>query len=312
MGKAIRDAYGESLLKYGKDNKRVVVLDADVSSSTKSGIFGKACPDRSFNCGIAEAHMAAMAGGLAAVGKIPFINTFAVFMTTIGLLSARAFGSYSKLNVKFMGGYGGLSDAYDGPSHHSLEDVAVMRTLPNFQVFVAADEVQVDWLVKNAIDVDAPMYIRLSRDATKTVYNEKTVFEAGKGITLREGKDVTIIACGVMVGEAMEAAELLDKKGISAQVIDMFCIKPIDRDLIIASASKTGAIVTAEEHSIIGGLGSAVAEVLTSSGACAIQEFIGTKDVHAECGDYRQLLSKYEIDASAIALAAERAISKKK
>ncbi len=312
MGKAIRDAYGESLLKYGKDNNKVVVLDCDVSSSTKSGMFGKEYPNRFFNCGISESHMAAMAGGLAAVGKVPFINTFAVFMTTMGLISARAFGSYSKLNVKFMGGYGGLSDAYDGPSHHSLEDIAVMRTLPNFQVFVAADEVQVDWLVKNAIDTDAPMYIRLSRDATKTVYNEKTVFQTGKGITLKEGTDVTIIACGVMVGQAVDAAEELAKKGISAQVIDMFSIKPIDRDLIIESASKTGAVVTAEEHSIIGGLGSAVAEVLTSSGACSVQEFVGLKDIHAECGDYKKLLAKYEIDATAIVKAAEKAISRKK
>lgn len=311
MGKSIRDAYGDSLKKYGAENTNVVVLDADVAGSTKSGVFGAAYPDRFFNVGIAEANMVGIAAGLSTTGKIPFINTFAVFLTSIGLIGARAFGSYSKLNVKFMGAYGGLSDAYDGPSHHSLEDIAVMRALPNFQVFVAADEVQTDWLVKNAIDVNCPMYIRLSRDTTPDVYQPGTKFEAGKGMIIREGADATIIACGVMVGKAMEAAGLLAEKGIQVRVVDMFSIKPIDKDLILESAAKTGAVVTCEEHSVIGGLGSAVAEVLSAGGAKSVQEFVGTQDRHTECGDYNQLLAKYGLDANAMAAAVEKAIARK-
>ncbi len=311
MGRSLRDVYGDSLLKYGKENEKVVVLDADVSSSTKSGVFGAGCPERFFNVGIAEANMVSMAAGLATTGKIPFVNTFAVFLTSIGLIGARAYGSYSKLNVKFMGAYGGISDAYDGPSHHSLEDIAIMRALPNFQVFVASDEYQTDWLVKNAIDVDAPMYIRLSRDSTQTVYTPDTKFETGKGMIVRDGKDATIIACGVMVGQAVEAAKVLSQKGIEIRVVDMFCIKPLDSALILESAAKTGAIITAEEHSIIGGLGGAVAEVLTSNGAKAVQEFIGLKDIHAECGAYSALFESYGLDVASIVATVEKAISKK-
>lgn len=311
MGKSIRDAYGDSLLKYGTENKRVFVLDADVSSSTKSGVFGKAYPDRFINVGIAESNMVGIAAGLAATGMIPFVNTFAVFLTSIGLICARAFGSYSKLNIKLMGAYGGISDAFDGPSHHSVEDISIMRALPNFQVFVASDEYQTDWLVKNAIEVDAPMYIRLSRDSTKTVYTADTKFETGKGKVICEGKDATIIACGVMVEHAVEAAGILAKKGISARVVDMFCIKPIDRALILESAAKTGAIITAEEHSIMGGLGGAVAEVLTSGGAKVAQEFIGLHDCHAECGAYSALLQKYGLDAPAVVAAVEKALLRK-
>lgn len=311
MAKTIRDVYGEALLKYGKDNKNVVVLDADVASSTKSGVFGAVCPDRFYNVGIAEANMVGMAAGMATTGKIPFVNTFAVFLTSIGLIGARAFGSYSKLNVKFMGAYGGISDAYDGPSHHSLEDLAVMRALPNFQVFVASDEYQTDWLIKNAIEVNAPMYIRLSRDSMLTVYSPDTKFETGKGMVVREGKDATIIACGVMVGQAVEAAKNLAKKGIEVRVVDMFCIKPVDKELIIESAAKTGAIISAEEHNIIGGLGSAVAEVLTNSGVKVVQEFVGLKDLHAECGSYAQLFENYGLDVPALEAAVEKAISRK-
>lgn len=311
MGRAIRDVYGDSLLNYGKENKDVVVLDADVSSSTKSGVFGKAFPNRFFNVGIAESNMVGMAAGLSTIGKIPFVNTFAVFLTSIGLIGARSFGSYSKLNIKFMGAYGGLSDAFDGPSHHSLEDVAIMRSLPNFQVFVATDEYQTDWLVKNAIEVNAPMYIRLSRDATPTVYSADTKFETGKGMVLREGTDATIIACGVMVGQAVAAAEELAKKGVQVGVVDMFSIKPIDKELILESAKKTGAIITAEEHTVIGGLGGAGAEVLTAGGAKAAQEFVGVRDCHAECGPYSGLLKKYGLDVADVVAAVEKAIARK-
>lgn len=310
MGKAIRDVYGDSLLKYGTENKNVVVLDADVSGSTKSAVFGSKNPERFFNMGIAESNMIGTAAGLAVQGFIPFVNTFAVFLTSIGLIGARTMGSYSGLNIKFMGGYGGLSDSFDGPTHHALEDVAIMRALPNFQVFVACDGAQTDWLVKNAVDVKGPMYIRLSRDATMDVHTSAAGFETGKGIVLREGRDAVIIACGVMVGKAMEAAELLAESNINVRVIDMFTIKPIDRELILESAAKTGAVVSAEEHNIIGGLGSAVAEVLSSGNACVPQEFIGMQDTHGECGPYRELLSKYHMDANAIAEAVKTAIKR--
>ncbi|MCL2580518.1 MAG: transketolase family protein [Oscillospiraceae bacterium] len=300
MSKTIREAYGESLLKYGKDDPRVVVLDADVSTSTRSLVFAKGCPERFFNMGIAEANMVGAAGGMAACGKIVFVNSFAVFLSTLGLLSARAFGSYSGLNLKFMGAYGGLSDAYDGPSHHSVEDLAIMRALPHFKVFVATDEHQVDWLVKTAIDTDGPVYIRLSRDSLPEVYSKDTKFEIGKGQILREGKDLTILACGVMVGQALKAGEMLAAQGISARVVDLFTIKPIDRPLILESAEKTGLMVSAEEHSVIGGLGGAVAEVLAKAGSPAKLACVGLEDTHAETGAYPQLLKKYKLDADAI------------
>ncbi|MEL7610439.1 MAG: transketolase C-terminal domain-containing protein [Bacillota bacterium] len=311
MAKEIREAFGEALVKYGKDNKDIVVLDADVSSSTKSCLFAKAYPDRFFNVGIAEANMVAMAAGLSAEGKIPFANTFAVFITSIGLIAARTCGSYSKMNIKLCGAYAGLSDAYDGPTHHALEDMAIMRALPGFQVYVASDEYVTDWMVKHAIEDPHPMYLRLSRDAMPTLYNENTVFEAGKGYVVREGSDVTIIACGMMVSQSLKAAEALSAEGINARVVDMYSIKPIDRALILESAACTGCVVTVEEHNIIGGLGGAVAEALTSGNARVPQVFVGMRDTHAECGQYSKLLSKYCIDATAILRAAQDAVALK-
>ncbi len=311
MAKAIRDVYGESLAKYGKDNKNVVVLDADVSSSTKSATFGKACPDRFFNMGIAEANMVATAAGMASCGKVPFVNTFAVFLTSIGLTAARALGSYSQLPIKMAGAYAGMSDAFDGPSHHALEDIAVMRTLPNFKVFVASDATMTDWMVKNAIDDPAPMYLRLSRDVFPDLYTEGEVFEEGKGKIVREGTDATVIACGIEVSKAIEAAEELAKDGISVRVVDMFCIKPLDKELVLKCAAETGAIVSAEEHSIYGGLGGAVAEVLCAADAKVPMAFVGTDDVHGECGPYNQLLAKYGMDAAAVAAKVREVVAKK-
>ena len=311
MAKAIREVYGEALVKDGKDNPDVVVLDADVSGSTKSAIFGKACPDRFFNMGIAEANMTAAAAGMASVGKIPFVNTFAVFLTTIGLLPARALGSYSKVNIKMAGAYGGMSDAFDGPSHHALEDIAVMRTLPNFKVFVPCDAAQTEWVVKNAIEDPSPMYIRLSRDVFPDVYAEGETFEEGKGRIVRDGTDATVIACGLMVGNAMAAAEELAKEGISLRVVDMFCIKPLDEELVVRCATETGAIISAEEHSIIGGLGGAVSEALCKAGAQVPMGFVGTNDLHGECGPYKQLQAKYGLDAAAIVAKVKETISKK-
>lgn len=300
MSKAIRDVYGETLVKCGSNNKNIIVLDADVSSSTKTNMFGKAFPDRFFNVGIAEANMTAMAGGFAATGKIPFVNTFAVFLTSIGLTAARAFGSYSKLPIRLMGAYGGMSDAFDGPSHHSLEDIATMRALPNFKVYVAGDAVQTEWLVEHAIEDKSPMYIRLSRGAFPDVYDSSEKFEDGKGKILRDGNDATIIACGLMLGKSLEAADILAKENIKIRVVDMFCIKPLDKELVLRCAKETGAIITAEEHSVIGGLGGAVAEVLCENNAKVPAGFVGVQDRHGECGPYEKLLNKYGLDADAI------------
>ena len=311
MGMAIRDVYGAALAKYGKENRKVVVLDADVSGSTKSAVFGKVCPDRFFNMGVAEANMTAVAAGMASAGKIPFINTFAVFVTTNGLLSARAFGSYARLPIKLCGAYSGLSDAFDGPSHHALEDIAVMRSLPNFKVFVPSDPVQTDWVVRNAIEDPSAMYLRLSRDVFPDLYREGETFTEGKGRIVHEGSDATVIACGIMVGNAIEAAEELKGEGVSLRVVDMFCVKPLDKELILRCAAETGAIVSAEEHSIIGGLGGAVAEALAEGNAQVPMGFVGVQDRHAECGAYRELLAAYGLDAAAIVKKVKETIAKK-
>ena len=311
MAKAIREVYGETIKKYGELNKDIVVLDADVSGSTKSAMFGKEYPDRFYNCGICEYAMMGMAAGMAKSGKIPFVNTFAVFLTTLGSLAARTFMSYSGLPIKMMGAYGGMSDAFDGATHHALEDIAMMRTLPGVNVIVASDAQITDWMVKTAIEVKEPMYIRLSRDAAPDCHPADAKFELGKGMVVREGSDVTIIACGLMVSTAITAAEALAAKGISARVVDMYCIKPIDAELIEKCAKETGAVVTAEEHSVIGGLGGAVAEVLAKAGCAVPTEMVGMQDRHGESGPYKDILHKYGMDAEAVAAAAEKAVSRK-
>lgn len=311
MAKTIREAYGEALVTYGKEDPRVVVLDADVSGSTKSAVFGAACPERFFNVGIAESNMTAMAAGFAATGKIPFVNTFAVFLSSLGLTATRIYASYSRLPIKLAGAYGGLSDALDGASHHALEDLAIMRTLPNMKVFVASDAVQTAWLVKNAIADPSPMYLRLSREAFPSLYEETEVFREGEGKIVREGSDATVIACGLLVGNALQAAEILSAEGISLRVVDMFCIKPIDKELILRCAAETGAIVTAEEHNIYGGLGGAVCEVLCREGACVPVGSIGLRDTHGESGPYARLQEKYGLDAAAIAREVRCVLQKK-
>lgn len=310
MSESIRDAYGHALVRYG-NREDVVVLDADLAGSTKSGIFAEAYPQRHFNVGIAEQNMLAMAAGFAATGKIPFVNTFAVFMTTIGLLAARTCGSYSNLNLKLMGAYGGMSDSFDGPTHHCLEDLAIMRTLPNFQVFVASDAVQTRWLVKHCVQTRGPMYVRLSRDALPDLYGADQAFEAGKGIVVREGSDATVLACGLMVGHALEAAEYLRGCGVSVRVVDLFCIKPLDFALILQCAAETGAIVTAEEHTVLGGLGGAVAEVLATHDAGVPLRMVGMEDTHGECGPYADLQKKYGLTKEAIAARVLDAIAHK-
>ncbi|MBR1938125.1 MAG: 1-deoxy-D-xylulose-5-phosphate synthase [Spirochaetales bacterium] len=297
MAKSIRDAYGEALVEFGKNDTRVVVLDADVSSSTKSGLFYKTCPERFFNCGIAESNMAGIAAGFAATGKIPFVNTFAVFITSNGLNAIRTFGSYSELPVKIAGAYGGISDSFDGSTHHSLEDIAIMRALPNFKVFCPCDETQTRWLVKHAIDNPDPMYLRLARNEFPDVYKRGQSFEEGRAMIVREGKDATVIACGLMVSNALKAAEILERKNISIRVVDIFSIKPIDENMIEKCARETGAVITAEEHNIYGGLGSAVAEVLAKKGIGTKFTMVGVNDRHVGSGPYDTLQAYAGIDA---------------
>ena len=310
--KAIRDVYGETLVELAKDNDRIVVLDADVSGSTKSGIFGKAYPERFYNMGIAESNMVATAAGMASCGKIPFVNTFAVFLSTIGLISARGQICYGNLNVKFAGAYCGLSDAFDGATHHACEDIAIMRALPNMRVLVPSDTRSSQALTALAAELDGPVYLRLSRDAYPDLYSADEKFEAGKGKVVREGSDVTVVACGILVHKALEAAEKLAEDGVSVRVVDMYSIKPIDRELLIRCAKETGAIVSAEEHSVIGGLGGAVAETLAAAGACVPMSFVGVQDTFTESGPYAKLLKKYGLDADAVEKAIREALAKKK
>ena len=265
MAKAIREIYGETLAELGNTMKNLVVLDADVAGSTKSAIFGKAHPDRFFDMGIAEANMAATAAGMATTGLIPFINTFAVFVTSASLVALRGQICYGNLNVKLGGAYAGMSDARDGATHHALEDLAVTRSLPNMRILSVCDAAETRWATRTAAELEGPVYIRLSREAMPDLYAPDHVFTFGKAETLREGTDATIIATGLPVHNSLAAAEQLAAEGISVSVLDMHTIKPLDTEAILAAADR-GPVITVEEHNIIGGLGSAVAEVLAEAG----------------------------------------------
>lgn len=296
---AIRDAYGDALKELGEQNQSVVGLEADVASSTKSGIFGKAFPERYFNVGISEMDMTAMAAGLAREGMIPFVNTFAAFLTTRGADPIQSLIAYDNLNVKLCGTYCGLSDSYDGASHQAITDLAFVRSIPNLTVVSAADAAETRKAVFAAASHQGPVYLRLSRAEAPVYYTRDMEFEIGRGITVREGEDVTLITTGTMLHGALRAAELLAARGIQATVVDMHTIKPIDRELILKCARRTGAIVTVEEHSIYGGLGSAVAEVLVENHPVPMER-IGAVDF-AESGDYEQLLQKYGYGPQSIA-----------
>ena len=311
MAKQLREVYGSVLAELGEANPDIVVLDADLSGSTKSKLFADRHPDRFFNMGIAESNMVSTAAGLAAVGKIPFVNTFTVFLTTLGLIAARGQVCYGNLNVKFGGAYCGMSDALDGASHHALEDISAMRALPNMRVIVPSDETSTRWATQWAVDHDGPVYLRLSRDTYPDLYPAGVKFEMGKGAIVRDGTDMTVIACGLLVHKAMEAAEELAKDGVSVRVVDMYSIKPLDAELIERCARETGAVVTAEEHNIYGGLGSAVAEVLAHAGAGVPTEFVGTRDTFTESGKYSELLAKYGIDAAGVKAAVEKVLKRK-
>jgi transketolase len=281
-----------------------------VSASTQSHFFAKAFPDRFFNVGVAEAGMVDVAVGLALGGKIPFVNTFAFLLALRAAEQVRTCVAYARTNVKLVGSYAGLSDAFDGPTHHAICDVAVMRAIPNMAVVVAADAVEVAKLVPAVAEYDGPVYLRVSRAEVPTVFGEDYAVTIGKGSTLRDGKDVTLVATGIMVGRALAAADQLSEQGISARVVSIHTIKPLDDELILAAAEETGALVTVEEHSIVGGLGGAVAELLSGERPTPVVR-VGLHDAFARTGPYDALLELCGMVASDIVAAARRAVSLK-
>ena len=307
---ATREAYGEALLALGKSNPDVVVLDADLSGSTKTKGFSKAHPDRFFNIGVAEANMMGTAAGLAAMGKVVFASSFAMFAAGKAWEQIRQSICVPRLNVKVCATHAGLTVGEDGKSHQMLEDVSLMRVLPNMTVIVPADAVEAAAAVKALTTFDGPAYVRLSRAATPVVLPEGHAFEIGKGVVLRDGGDVALIACGVEVPAALDAADLLATRGVSARVIDMATIKPLDEELVVAAARDCGAILTAEEHQIRGGLGSAVAEVVVRR-APVPMDLVGVDDTFGESGTAGELLARYGLDAASIADRAEALVKRK-
>lgn len=307
---ATREAYRKALVKLGQINDNVVVLDADLSKSTKTNDFYKTFPDRFFNMGIAEQNLIGAACGFAAAGKIPFASSFAMFATGRAFEVIRNSACYPKLNVKVCATHAGITVGEDGATHQSVEDIAIMRSIPNMTVMVPADGVEAEQMIFEAAKVYGPMYVRLGRSAVPTIFDENYKFEIGKGTVVREGNDLTIIACGIMVNEAIIASEVLKSEGINARVINMSTIKPIDKELIITAAKETGAIVTAEEHSILGGLGSAVSEVVTEECPVVVKK-VGINDTFGESGTPAELVKKYGLTSNDIVKAAKEAIAKK-
>lgn len=307
---ATREAYGKALVKLGQVNDNVVVLDADLSKSTKTNDFYKAFPDRFFNMGIAEQNLIGAACGLATAGKIPFASSFAMFATGRAFEVIRNSVCYPKLNVKVCATHAGLTVGEDGASHESIEDMAIMRVIPNMTVLVPADAIETEQMIFEAAKFNGPMYVRLGRSAVPTLFDENYKFEIGKGVVVAPGNDATIIACGIMVNEAIIASQTLKSEGINARVINMSTIKPIDKELIITAANETGAIVTAEEHSVIGGLGSAVSEVVSEESPVVVKK-VGVKDVFGESGTPSELLKKHGLTAQDIVVAVKEAIAKK-
>ena len=297
---ATRNSYGSALVEIGREHEELVVLDADLAGSTQTGVFGKEFPERHINCGIAEANMTGVAAGLAATGKVPFMSSFAMFATARNFEQIRNSIGYPHLNVKIAASHAGISVGEDGATHQCLEDLALMRQIPGMVVLNPADDVEARAAVKAAFEYVGPVYIRLGRLAVPVVNDEENYkFEMGKGVVLKEGTDVTIFATGLEVYESLLAAEMLEKDGISAEVVNIHTIKPIDKELVVASATKTGKVVTVEEHFTIGGLGSAVCEVLSENAPTKVLR-IGINDVFGESGPALELIHKYELDAEGI------------
>ena len=297
---ATRESYGNALAELGAKYDNLVVLDADLAAATKTGIFKKAFPERHIDCGIAECNMVGIAAGLAATGKIPFVSSFAMFAAGRAFEQVRNSVGYPKLNVKIGATHAGISVGEDGATHQCNEDLALMRTIPGMVVLNPSDDVEAKAAVAAAIEHEGPVYIRFGRLATPVINdNADYKFEIGKGVTLREGKDVTIIATGLCVAESLAAAEKLAADGIDAKVINIHTIKPLDEELVIAAAKATGKVVTVEEHSVIGGLGSAVCDCLSANAPTPVLK-IGVNDVFGESGPAVKLIAKYGLDAEGI------------
>jgi len=307
---ATRDAYGDALVKLGKKRNDVVVLDADLSGSTKTSKFAKAFPDRFFNIGIAEQDMVGTAAGFAIAGKLPFLSTFAVFATGRAWEQVRQSVCYPNLSVKIVASHAGITVGEDGGSHQSVEDIAVMRVIPNMTVIVPADGPETMQAIEAAADLKGPCYVRVGRNKVPVISDADYAFRIGKAHVFHEGKDAAIIATGIMVAEALKARELLSAEGIDAGVINMSTIKPLDRDAVVNAAKRCGAVVTAEEHSIIGGLGGAVAETLAENAPVPLVR-VGVKDSFGTSGDLDGLLKHYGISADHVAAAVREVVNKK-
>ena len=297
---ATRDSYGNTLVELGKEHENLVVLDADLAGATKTAVFKKAFPERHIDCGIAEGNMAGIAAGLATCGKVTFMSSFAMFAAGRAFEQVRNSIGYPHLNVKIGATHAGISVGEDGATHQCNEDIALMRTIPGMVVINPCDDVEAKAAVRAAYEYEGPVYLRFGRLAVPVINDEATYkFEIGKGIVLKEGKDVTIIATGLCVNEALEAAKLLAADGIDAEVINIHTIKPLDEDLVVASAQKTGKVVTVEEHSVIGGLGSAVCDALSAKVPTKVMK-IGVYDCFGESGPGAELIKKYELDSEGI------------
>ena len=297
---ATRESYGNALVELGAEYPNLVVLDADLAAATKTGVFKKAYPDRHIDCGIAESNMMGIAAGLAATGKIPFASTFAMFAAGRAFEQVRNSICYPQLNVKIGATHAGISVGEDGATHQCNEDIALMRTLPGMVVLSPSDDIEAKAAVRAAVEYAGPVYLRFGRLAVPVINdNPDYKFELGKGVVLREGKDLTIVATGLCVSESLAAAEMLAADGIQAKVINIHTIKPLDEDLIVAAAKETGKVVTVEEHSVIGGLGSAVCDALAAKAPTPVLK-IGVNDVFGESGPATALIHKYGLDAEGI------------
>lgn len=297
--KATRQSYGEALLELGKENKNVVVFDADLSTATKTNLFAKEFPDRFFDMGIAEQNMISTAAGIATCGKIAYASTFAVFAAGRAYDQIRNSVCYPKLNVKICATHAGITVGEDGATHQMLEDISMMRTLPNMTVISTSDDIETKWAVKEISKINGPVYLRLSRLATPVIYNEDQKFEIGKAIQIGDGTDATIFATGVTVSEALKAQEQLKENGIDVRVVDIHTIKPIDRDIIIKCAKETKKLISIEDHNVIGGLGSAISEVLTDEYPTELIR-LGINDTFGKSGNAVELMEYFGITAERI------------
>jgi transketolase len=308
---ATRDAYGETLAELGAENENIVALDADLSGSTKTGVFAKKFPDRFFNMGIAEANMVGTAAGLAAAGKIPFVSTFAIFAVGRAWEQMRQSVAYPRANVKIVATHGGVTVGEDGGSHQSVEDVAIVRAVPNMTVIVPADGVETRGAIRAAAAYKGPVYIRLGRNKVPTIFPADYRFEIGKGCEMAAGRDLTFVTTGLMTAQALAAAELLGKEGVSARVVHCATIKPLDGEIILAAARETGAIVTAEEHSVVGGLGGAVAEFLGEHHPVPLKR-VGIQDRFGTSGKAEELLKYFGLLPGDLVEAAREVLARKR